>query len=122
MMKTVDIKNIKEIDIDGIVEAYQSGMMIKEISEFNDIEFHKVVKILVTIGVFSNDTYDRIVEMRECGKNESEIMDALCIKQKTLNMYTPYKKGIYNLQDASKNALKIRRFRDRKQKYDNKEN
>lgn len=121
-MKTVDIKNIKEIDIDGIVEAYQSGMMIKEISEFNDIEFHKVVKILVTIGVFSNDTYDRIVEMRECGKNENEIMDALCIKQKTLNMYTPYKKGIYNLQDASKNALKIRRFRDRKQKYDNKEN
>ena len=102
-----------EINVAEIVKCYQSGMPLKEISAYNGIGHQKIVKILVTEGVFSSDVYDRIKELRLEGKSEAEIMDLTGLNKKVINMYTPYKKGIYNLSEPSKNADNIRRWRDK---------
>lgn len=109
----VDISSTKEIDIDEIVKCYNSGMSLTEISQYNNISMQKARKILITVGVYSSETYDKIKELRSEGKSDLEIMDRIDISPKVLNSYTPYKKGLYNLSDesASSNALAIRNFR-----------
>ncbi|PST29771.1 hypothetical protein [Enterocloster lavalensis] len=112
----VDISRIKEIDVDEIIKCYNSGMSLTEISKYNDISLQKVRKILITAGVYSSETYDRIKELRADGKSDWEIMDRVDISKKALSSYTPYKKGLYNLSEESAtiNAMAIRRLRERK--------
>lgn len=112
----VDISSIKEIDVDEIVKCYNSGMSLTEISKYNDISLQKARKILITAGVYSSETYDKIKELRAEGKSDWEIMDRVDISKKVLNSYTPYKKGLYNLSEESAtiNAMAIRRLRGRK--------
>lgn len=112
----VDISRIKEIDVDEIIKCYNSGMSLTEISKYNDISLQKARKILITAGVYSSETYDKIKELRAEGKSDWEIMDRVDISKKTLSSYTPYKKGLYNLSEesASSNALAIRSLRKRK--------
>ena len=110
---SVDISNVSEIDVGEIVKIYKSGMSIKEIADWNGVSKNKIIKILVTEGVYTSDIYDRIKAMRDVGKSDWEIKDTLDITDNTLNMYTPYRKGVYNLDGASKNAKAIRRFREK---------
>lgn len=112
----VDISSIKEIDVDEIVKCYNSGMSLTEISQYNDISMQKARKILITAGVYTSETYDKIKELRAEGKSDWEIMDRIDISKKALNSYTPYKRGLYNLSEeyASSNALAIRNFRKRR--------
>lgn len=112
----VDISSIQEIDVDEIVKCYNSGMSLTEISQYNDISMQKARKILITAGVYSSETYDKIKELRAEGRSDWEIMDRLDISQKALSSYTPYKKGIYNLsgESASSNALAIRKSRKKR--------
>jgi hypothetical protein len=112
----VDISSIKEIDVDEIVKCYNSGLSLTEISQYNNISMQKARKILITAGVYSSETYDKIKELRAEGRSDWEIMDRLDISQKALSSYTPYKKGIYNLsgESASSNALAIRKSRKKR--------
>lgn len=97
--------------MEEIAKCYRSNMSIKEIADYNGIDTHKVVKILVTKGVYSSETYDRIKDLRIEGKSDDEIAKILSIKRGTMNDYTPYKKGIYKWDDPTENALKIRKCR-----------
>lgn len=97
-----------------IVKEYNAGMTIKEMATWNGIGIHKVVKILVTAGVYSSDTYDKIKNMREYGFSDAEISKRLGMKESTLNDYTPYRKGIYNSKNATQNAKNIRKYRENK--------
>lgn len=97
---TSDVTKIKEIniDIDEIVKGYKTGMCVTELADWNGIGWQKITKILVTQGIYSSETYDKIKEFREAGKSDWEIMDLLDINRKTLNIYTPYTRGIYQLK------------------------
>lgn len=97
---TSDVTKIKEIDIDidEIVKGYKTGMCVTELADWNGIGWQKITKILVTQGVYSSETYDKIKEFREGGRSDWEIMDLLDINHKTLNIYTPYTRGIYRLK------------------------
>lgn len=110
----VDIKEVKEIDLGEIVKAYNAGLSITELAKYNGFNHQKIVKILVTAGVYSSETYDKVKEMRESGKSDWEIMDRLNLSKKALNIYTPYKKGIYNLDNPTENALRVRKHRKHK--------
>lgn len=111
---TDKLKEIHEIDIEEIVKSYKSGTSVKEIAGWNNLGYQKIIKILVTEGVYSSDIYDTIKDLRLRGISEDEIMQKLDIDKKVLNIYTPYKKGIYNLKNPSKNAMNIRRYKERK--------
>ena len=97
--------------INEIKKSYTAGLSINEIARWSNINSHKVVKILVTAGVYDNETYNTIKDLRIEGKTEEEISMLLGLSKTAMNDYTPYKKGIYNMVIPSENALKLRKYR-----------
>lgn len=97
-----------------VVKAYNAGMSIKEIAGWNHVNGHKIIKLLVTAGVYTSDTYDKIKNMREEGKTEEEIANKLNLGKKAMNDYTPYKKGVYNSENLTENAKRIRKSREKR--------
>ncbi|WP_333813830.1 hypothetical protein [Muricomes intestini] len=97
--------------IDEIKKSYTAGLAINEIARWSNINSHKVVKILVTAGVYDSETYNTIKDLRIEGKTEEEISKFLGLSKAAMNDYTPYKKGLYNMEIPSENALKLRKYR-----------
>lgn len=100
--------------ISEIGRCYNAGLSVKEISDRTEISEDKIIKILVTQGVFENDIYRQIKRLREKGVNDSVIADRLGLQKSAMNRYTPYTKGIYNLKNPSENATKLRAWRQNK--------
>lgn len=100
--------------ISEIVKCYNAQMPIREIADCNNINDHKVIKILVTAGVYTSETYDLIKKLRERGLTDEEISAKYGFSKSTMNDYTPYKKGIYNSDTPSQNAENIRTYRKNK--------
>lgn len=98
---------------DKVIIQYKQGDDVRKIADMCGISYHKTVKILVTAGIYSSDTYDRIKRLLEAGKTNSEICDELAIKASTLDRYLPYKKGRYLSETPSENALQIRKYRNK---------
>lgn len=107
---TSEITSIQE----KVVTYYKRGKDVKDIAIMCQISDHKVTKILVTAGIFRSETYNRIKTLREKGKTDEAICDILKINLRTLDKYTPYKKGIYLSDTPSENTLRIRKFRAKK--------
>lgn len=105
------VKEQKELDIAEMVKYYNGGMGTKALAEDMGIGQKKVIKILVTAGVYTSELYDQIKTLREKGMPESQIASIMGMSIKALNDYTPYKKGLYGLENASENAMKIRELR-----------
>lgn len=97
-----------------IGRCYNAGLSVNEISDRTEISEDKITKILVTQGVFENDIYRQIKLLREKGVNDSVIADRLGLQKSSMNRYTPYTKGIYNLKNPSENAAKLRAWRQNK--------
>lgn len=107
-------KPVGGIDTEEIIKGYKGNMSVQEIAAYNGINHSKVIKILVTAGVYSSETYDRIKDLREKGKSEKEIMEIVGIGATALNTYTPYKKGPYGPEPQTENARRIRECRKKK--------
>lgn len=73
---------------------------------------------MVTANAYSSEIYDKVKELREAGKSDWEIMDLVDLSRKMLNVYTPYKKGVYKLKNPSKNAMIIRKHREKSDNLD----
>lgn len=99
-----------------VVRYYKQGKDAKEIAIMCEISDHKTIKILVTAGIFQGETYDRIKTLRADGKTDVEICDILKVKERTLDRYTPYKKGMYPSETPTENALKIRKSRGKSER------
>lgn len=107
------VKNADSLEVNEIVKRYKQGTAINLISDTAQTSVSKVVKILVTEGVYSSDTYDTIKELRMDGVPDSEIAKICGLGKSAMDMYTPYRKGVYNSDNPTDNALRIRKSRDR---------
>lgn len=103
-------KEVK-LEVDEIVKSYKSGIAIKEIAEIGGISHNKVIKLLVTEGVYTSNTFDKIQELRDKGRSEQEIADACGLGKSAMWQYTPYKRGVYHSEKPTENALKLRKWR-----------
>ena len=74
----------------------------------------KVRKILVTAGVFVNDTAVMVNELYRDGKLPDEIREITGLNRSSVNGYLPYVKAPYNTKEVSLNAERIRVYRERK--------
>lgn len=92
----------KSLEVDEMIKNFTVGMSTGEIAKVGNISVNKVIKILVTEGVYQSDVYDRIKNLRMKGKSEIEIADEVGINLKTLNNYSPYKKGVYKSHTPQK--------------------
>lgn len=107
------VKNADSLEVNEIVKRYKQGTAINLISDTAQTSVSKIVKILVTEGVYSSDTYDTIKELRLDGVPDSEIAKICGLGKSAMDMYTPYRKGIYHSDNPTDNALRIRKSRDR---------
>lgn len=118
ILKTDPIKSKIEkdskLEVEEIVKSYKTGIPVKEIAKVGEISYNKVIKLLVTEGVYTSDTYDKIKDLRAEGKSEREISDICGLGKSAMWQYTPYTRGIYNSENPTENAIKIREWRARK--------
>lgn len=106
-------KSIKEFDMAEIAKFYSGGMSIRNLSQDYGVGEEKMIKLLVTYGVYSSDLYDEIKDMRLSGKSDKEIMSIIGLSEKSFNRYIPYSKGVYGLENPSDNAIRIRKSRNK---------
>lgn len=75
----------------------------------------KIRKLLITAGVFSSDVCDQVLELSRSGKSVPEIQRITGLSRASVHSYLPYSKIIYNAEEMSVNAERIRLYRDRKE-------
>lgn len=73
-------------------------------------------KLLITAGLYANDTSIAVSELRREGFTKDEICDMLKISPSAFNACTPYEKGSYLTDVKTSNAIRIQKCRDKKQK------
>ena len=125
--------NVAQIDqelLDAVSLAYQevldrneeflcpidkdSYQLIAEVAKQFKVSPMKMRKLLITAGVFSNDTSKLIARLDLEGKSLSEISSITGLKRASINGYLPYKKVIYKNTECSVGADRIRLMRERK--------
>lgn len=94
-----------------IVEYYKKCDSLKETSAAFGIGWQKVRKILITEGAYVSETAEKVKEVHDSGENIKEIAEKLKISKSTVNSYLPYERTVYNKENPSKNAIKIRKWR-----------
>lgn len=94
-----------------IVKAYEDIKSMKKVAREFGISEAKVKKILVSKRVFESETSKRVIELSVAGKSAQEIAETLSISKSCVNMYLPYKKGVYGSEYPTINALRIRKCR-----------
>lgn len=109
-----DPKKIMQDIIDITKELYDRKYSYRQIARELDLLVSKVIKLLITGGVYSSDICRRINLLYASGKTIPEIQKSLNISRASVQAYLPYKKCVYNAKELSLNAERIRRYRQRK--------
>ena len=105
---------IVSIDKD-IYDTFRSTGSVRETAKEIGCSWNKVVKSLASSGVVINDTHGMILDMHDAGMGAQEISKQLSLNVKTVQAYLPRVRPTYG-EDRSKNAEKIRKWRDEKKK------
>ena len=109
-----DPKKIMQELIDITKELYDRNLSYRQIAKELDLSVSKVIKLLITGGVYSSDICRKINLLDASGKTILEIQKSLNISRASVQAYLPYKKCVYNAKELSLNAERIRRYRQRK--------
>lgn len=91
-----------------------SGLSIRKIADEFEMTPLKIRKILITAGVFSSDISENISKLKKEGKSSLEIQKITGLSRASVQSYLPYTKIVYNAEEVSLNAERIRLFRERK--------
>lgn len=97
--------------INQMAHRIQDGESVRSVARRFNMSYCKAAKIMVHLGLHTNETHAKIRTMLDSGKTKDEIIDTLGISESTYNKYIPYTKGFYNLPNATENAQKIRECR-----------
>lgn len=95
-------------------ELYEKSYSYRRIALELDLSVSKVIKLLITGGVYDSDICRDINRLYNSGKTITEIQKKLHVSKATVQAYLPYKKGVYNANECSRNAERIREYRRRK--------
>lgn len=74
----------------------------------------KMRKLLITAGVYKNETSGFIMELKNDGYNVNEIQQITGLSRSTVNGYLPYSKVIYKNTESSVGADRVRLLRKRR--------
>lgn len=105
-----------------VVELYTTSekeVSIRQIADEFDMTPLKIRKLLITAGVFSSDICDQVLELSKSGKSILEIQKITGLSRASVHSYLPYSKIVYNAEEMSVNAERIRLYRGRKEAVHN---
>ena len=69
---------------------------------------------MITDNAYESEKSKKVKEMYNDGMTEGEIAEKMKMKEKVISSYLPYRKGEYNSENPSQNAIKLRKWRKRK--------
>ncbi len=96
-----------------IISIYEKTGSLNETAKICGVNWQKVRKILITERKYECDLSISIGNLLAEGKSVSEISAILNISTKAVNSYLPYNKCIYNLDEPTINAVRIKKHRDK---------
>ena len=97
-----------------ILSEYNRTRSMKAVSRNLKISETVVHKVLVAYGVIDTPLTRRIAELRRIGLNQKQIAEMLEISTSCVNKNTPYERGTYLMPSKTKNAEKLRKWREKK--------
>lgn len=109
-------QELEDIVVNMFCPQDGKGLLLREISRELSISVSKVIKVLITAGVYSTDISVIVGNKHAEGKTVAEIQKELGVSRSTVQSYLPYQKGVYNAKEISLNAERIRRYRERQRK------
>ncbi len=74
----------------------------------------KIRKLLITYGAYETPMSRQVNELYNSGKTVKEIQTIMELSSASVNGYLPYKKAVYNLEEATLTAERVRKYRKRK--------
>ena len=75
----------------------------------------KIRKILITGGCWSTERSREVAELYEKYQSVSRVAEELGVTDALVTMYLPYEKVVYDLDEKSRNARRVARWREKKQ-------
>ena len=98
-----------------ILNAFNDTGSVKGTVEKTGYSWNRVVKSLSSSGIVINDTHKIILDLHESGMTPDQIAKQMGINIKTVQAYLPRVRPVYG-EDRSKDAKRIKEWRDRKKK------
>jgi hypothetical protein len=111
-----DAEKIMAQFLHDVAECYEESpkVSLRDVAAEFDITLLKVRKILITVGEYTTDISEQVQDLRKQGKTIPEIMEITGLSRASVHSYLPYKKGIYNAKEASLDAERCKKYRQRK--------
>lgn len=111
-----DAEKVRNDFLQEVAECYKESLKVslRDVAAEFDITLLKVRKVLITAGVYATDTSEQVQNLKVQGKTIPEIMEITGLSRASVHSYLPYKKGIYNAKEASLDAERCKKYRQRK--------
>lgn len=101
------------MDTMKVIEAYQNCKSLKRIAAELNLSEVKVRRILITTGLWRSKTSDAVKELLDQNLTVAEVAEKLCMSEKNVQAYMPYRKGTYDAENMSDSAIRSRLYRNR---------
>ena len=101
---------------EDIIKAYNAEGSIRKTAALLGVSVQKVRKHLIDAGVYESDMAAQVRDLHERGYSTDEMAAALGVSRSAVSGYLPYTKGAYLSDAPSKNALRIRKCRNKESK------
>lgn len=102
-----------EVLFKEVADDYSKTKNMNETARNLNLSQAKVKKILITLGLYKNPLSLRIARLVAMGFTIKAIAENLQISTKVVSANMPYTKTVYNSENPTENALKIRATRER---------
>lgn len=106
----------------AVIRLSEQNLSCEAIADRLHISAQKVKRILITAGLYQTPRTEEITAMRDRGMSVEEIAEELKITVAAVQANLPYIKGQYRAEYPTKNAMAIRRSRDKKQEGTDEQN
>lgn len=100
--------------VTSAVELHKKGLSLKQIGKELNISEQKVRKILITAGLWSSERCEKITALAKAGVSIDQTMVETRLTRNAVLSYMPYDRGMQHADNPTANALRIRKYRERK--------
>ena len=106
------------MSINELITYYRECKSLRECERHFNISAQKARRMLIVAGEYRSPIADKINGLYEQGFPVEAIAESLGILKKTVQIYLPYTKCVYNSDAPTVNATRIRACRERKSTHD----
>lgn len=121
---TFDIEELSKQVIEAVTDMYlnppentaddNGRMYLNLLAEEFGLTPLKVRKLLITSGAYETSTSHHVNKLHKSGKTVKEIQTIMGLSAASVSGYLPYQKTIYNLEESTLLAERLRKYRSRK--------